>query len=144
MGVFFTSCTSAPPPTRPHELPDPTKEAWYQSTVSQLADLNRQAQASIAAGRLDEASAAIQKSQPLSTRLLGVSHPTLEAMEAASDSDHLYASMLLANQHQAWARMLFQKNLSRWKNWRPQTDETVRRRKLAEAGIAECDRLLAK
>jgi hypothetical protein len=35
--------------------------------------------------------------------------------------------------------MLFQKNLARWKNWKPQADDTMRRLRQAEAGIAECD-----
>lgn len=73
-------------------------------------------------------------------RLLAVPRPTLAAMEAASDLDDLYGRMLLANRHYGWARLLFQKNLARWKNWNPQTEESGRRRKLAESRMAECDR----
>jgi hypothetical protein len=65
-------------------------------------------------------------------------------MEAASDLDQLYGRMLLANHHYGWARLLFQKNLARWKNWTPQTPETARRSKLAASAIAECDRRLAE
>ena len=71
-------------------------------------------------------------------RLLDVQHPTLEAAEAASDLDDLYGRMLLSNHHYGWAQMMFQKNLSRWKHWDPQTEETARRLKLAESEIAEC------
>jgi hypothetical protein len=52
--------------------------------------------------------------------------------------------MLLANRHYGWARMFFQKNAARWKTWTPATDDTERRRKAAEAGIAECDRGMLK
>jgi hypothetical protein len=52
--------------------------------------------------------------------------------------------LLLANRHYGWARMFFQKNLARWTNWKPQTQDTVRRRKLAEERIAECDRQLTR
>jgi hypothetical protein len=73
-------------------------------------------------------------------RLLDVRQPTLGAAEAASDLDDLYGRMLLSNRHYEWAEFLFQKNRSRWKNWNPQTPETARRQKQAEAGIEECDR----
>ena len=78
------------------------------------------------------------------TRLLSVPRPTLAAVEAASGLDDLYGRMLLSNRHYGWARLLFQKNLARWTNWQPQTAETVRRRKLAESQIAECDRLMVE
>jgi hypothetical protein len=63
-------------------------------------------------------------------------------MEEASDLDDLYGRMLLANRHYGGARLLFQKNLARWKHWQPQTPETARRLKQAESAIAECDRHL--
>ena len=47
------------------------------------------------------------------------SRPPLEAMEAAADNENLYAGMLLANKNFGWARLSYQKNVSRWKNWRP-------------------------
>jgi hypothetical protein len=40
--------------------------------------------------------------------------------------------------------MLFQKNLARWKNQKPETAESLRRKKLALEGIAECDRLMGQ
>jgi hypothetical protein len=54
--------------------------------------------------------------------------------------DQLYGRMLLSNRHWGWARLQFQKNLSRWKHWTPQTADIERRIKEAEAGVAECDR----
>jgi hypothetical protein len=88
----------------------------------------------------DQAAAIITKGQPLIHRLLSVPRPTLAAMEAVSDLDHLYGQMLLGNRHYVWARVLFQKNLTRWTLWTPQTADTVRRAKIARAAIAECDR----
>ena len=86
----------------------------------------------------------ITRGQPLITKVLAAPHPTLAAMETASDLDQLYGRMLLANKNYGWERMQFQKNRSRWVNWRPQTEGTARRKKQAEAAIAECDRALAK
>jgi len=144
LAALLAACSSAPPPAVPQGHAEGSTDSWYQPAVAELKGLNQQARGAIAAGKQDDASAIIQKSQPLTTRLLAVTHPTLEAMEAASDSDQLYADMLLKNSHQGWARMLYQKNVARWKNWRPQTEETARRRKLAESGIAECDRQLTE
>jgi hypothetical protein len=50
--------------------------------------------------------------------------------------------MLLRNGHTGWARSTFQKNVIRWKTWKPQTPETDRRRKAAEEAVAECDKRL--
>jgi hypothetical protein len=119
---------------------DPSQEAWYRQATDQLAAANRQAEAAYKDGKRDEAAAIIQKSEPVATKLLSVSKPTLEAVTAAADLDDLYGQMLLSNRHYAWARLLFQKNLNRWKHWQPQTEETVRRYKLAESEIAECDK----
>ncbi len=106
--------------------------------------MNRQAQTLLAAGKSDEAAALITMAEPLENRLLAAPQPTLAAMEAASDRDDLYGRMLLANHNYGWARMTFQKNAVRWKIWKPQTAETVRRRKLAESAMDECDRLMAQ
>jgi len=102
--------------------------------------MNRQANDFFRAGKGDDAAAVIEKGQPIMKQLLAVSKPSLEAVEAASDLDDLYGRMLLSNRHYAWAQMLFQKNLSRWKHWEPQTDETARRFKQAQDEIAECSR----
>jgi hypothetical protein len=64
----------------------------------------------------------------------------LYAMNREADQDDLYGRMLFSNHHYGWARLLFQKNLSRWKHWQPQTPETARLLKQAESAIAECDR----
>jgi len=61
-------------------------------------------------------------------------------MQDASDLDDLYGQMLLSNRNYGWARLFFQKNLARWKNWKPQTPDTAARLKQAQDAIAECDR----
>ena len=133
--AFLASCEQAPAPPR-----DATKERWYRDGVEQLTFMNREADSAFAAGKSDQAAALIEKGQPLVARLLAVPNPTLEASVAASDLDDLYGRMLLSNRHYGWARLLFQKNLSRWKHWQPQTPETARRLQQAESAIAECDR----
>jgi hypothetical protein len=65
-------------------------------------------------------------------------------MEASSDLDDLYGRMLLSNKHYVWAQTFFQKNSARWKYWQPQTPDTDRRLKQAQAAIAECDRGMMK
>jgi hypothetical protein len=132
---FLTACES-----RPVEPADATQAAWYARTVKQVAAINREAESDFENGKPDQAAALIQEAQPLVARLLAVRHPNLAANEVASDLDQLYGKMLLSNRHWGWARLQFQKNLSRWKHWTPQTPDTQRRLKEAEAGMAECDR----
>ena len=133
--AFLASCEQAPAPPR-----DATKEPWYRDTVDRLTVMNREADSAFAGGKSDQAAALMEKGQPLVARLLAVPNPTLEAAIAASGLDDLYGRMLLSNRHYGWARLLFQKNLSRWKHWQPQTPETARLLKQAESAIAECDR----
>jgi hypothetical protein len=133
--AFLASCEQKPAPPR-----DATKEPWYRETVEKLTTMNREAASAFADGNSDQAAKLIEKGQPLVARLLAVPNPTLEAAIAASDLDDLYGRMLLSNRHYGWARLLFQKNLSRWKHWQPQTPETARLLKQAESAIAECDR----
>jgi hypothetical protein len=124
--------------------PDPTGEPAYLKAVEQLAALNRETADLLKQGRADEAAANITEGQPLQAQLLAAPRPTLPAMEAVSDLDELYARMLLSNHHDGWARMLFQKNIVRWKTWKPQTANTARRLKQAEEWVAQCDRILAR
>ena len=133
--ALLAGCERAPAPKL-----DATKEAWYGETVRQLAAMNRDAERFFSSGKPDEAAALIEKGQPLMSRLLTAPQPTLEATEAASDLEDLYGRMLLANRHYGWARLLFQKNLARWRTWRPRTAESARRLQQAESAIAECDR----
>jgi hypothetical protein len=133
--AFLASCEQTPAPPR-----DPTKEPWYRDAVERLTAMNREADSAFAAGKPDPAAALIEKGQPLVARLLAVPNPTFEAAVAASDLDNLYGRMLLSNRHYGFARLLFQKNLARWKHWQPQTPETARLLKQAESAIAECDR----
>jgi hypothetical protein len=108
--------------------------------VEQLATGNREAKTQLKSGKPDAAAAIIQSGERLASRLLSVPRPTLAAMQSASDLDDLYGRMLLSNRNYGWARLFFQKNLVRWKNWAPQSPETVAREKEAESAIAECDR----
>jgi hypothetical protein len=121
----------------PPSASDVTKEPWYNQSVQELTAITRQADDAFKAGKGDDAAALIQKGEPIKDRLLTASHPTLEAEIAASDLEDLYGRMLLSNHHYGWAQIMFQKNLSRWKHWEPQTDETRRRLKQAQDEIAE-------
>jgi hypothetical protein len=141
--AILAGCASAPPPAAPAKI-DVTQEAWYGNAVAQLAAMNLQALKLLERGKADDAAAIITAGEPWENRLLSAPRPTLPAMEAVSDLDELYGRMLLMNHNYGWARMMFQKNLARWRNWRPQTDETAGRRKAAEAAIAECDRRMAE
>lgn len=141
--LLFVMLACAPPP-QPVEQPkpDPTAEAWYAPATVQLTSMARDAEAAFQAGRTQDASKIITDSQPLSNRLLAAPHPTLAAMEAASDLDDLYGRMLMADKRYGWARLQFQKNITRWKYWQPHTEESARRLKQAQDAIAECDRKL--
>jgi hypothetical protein len=141
--VLLTACAPSPEPVAPAKR-DPTTERWYGQTVEELAGMNRQANEFFHKGKPDEAAALIEKGEPLSSRLLSVPQPTLAATEAASDLDQLYGQMLFSNRNYGWARLLFQKNVARWKHWMPQTPETARRLKQAESAIAECDRRIGE
>ena len=130
----------SPAPVRPKAKPDPVSEPWYSQTVEQLTAMDREAEGALHNGGPDRAAAIITSGQPLIHRLLSVPYPTLSAMEAVSDLDQLYGRMLLGNRHYVWARVLFQKNETRWRSWAPQTRETLRRLKMARSAVAECDR----
>jgi hypothetical protein len=123
--------------------PDPATEDWYGESVQELTELNRRAAALFQGGKVDEAAAVVTKGQPLADRLLQAPRPTLAAMEAASDLDDVYGRILLANHNAGWARLVFQKNVVRWKGWKPQTPDAQRRLKKANAAIADCDRAIA-
>jgi hypothetical protein len=144
MLVLLVSCGPSRQPEAKPAPPDPTREAWYGETVQQLSKLNAEAEQLFRRGKQDEAAALIREAEPLSKRLLGVPRPTLEAVVAASDLDDLYGRMLLSNRHYGWARMQFQKNVARWKNWRPVSEESAKRLAAAEAAVAECDRRLSQ
>lgn len=134
------STPSAPAKASTHDM---TEEAWYGRSVGELEALNRDAESAFRGGKSDRAAALIQQGEPIRDRILSTPRPTTAAAEAASDMDDLYGRMLLANRHYGWARLLFQKNLARWKHWTPRTPESARRLQQAESEIAECDRRLA-
>jgi hypothetical protein len=137
-------CLSACGPAPVQPPADPSTDASYARSVQQLIALNRNAEGLFQKGNQDAASALILKGEPIATRLLAAPRPTVEAMEAASDLDQLYGRMLLANRNYGWARLQFQKNEARWKNWKPQTPETEKRLQAARAAIAECDRKMTE
>jgi hypothetical protein len=143
--LLLAACATAPAPAPVAKVAvDPVTEGWYAPATAELAAMNRQARKLLQDGKSDQAAALITKGQALAGRLLAAPRPTLAAMEAASDLDQMYAEMLLANRNYGWARLAFQKNVSRWKTWRPQTEDTERRLKLARDGIAECDRRIGQ
>ena len=141
--ALFIGCGSPPAPLdRPQ--PDPTIERWYVQGVIELANVNREAKTSFQTGKSDAAAELVMRGESLSSRLLSVPRPTLAATEAASDLDQLYGQMFFSNRNYGWARLLYQKNLARWKYWKPQTPDTVRRLKQARSAIAECDRRMSE
>jgi len=127
-------------PSAPAPEHDVTTDAWYGQTLKQLTEMNRTAKQDFEGGKPDEASALIEKGEPMATQLLAVPRPTLAAMVAAHDVDFLYGRMLLSNRHYEWARLMFQKCAARWKYWKPETPDTLRRMAEANAAIDECDR----
>ena len=136
----ISGCGDAQPP---ETQPNPAADAAYGQKVQQLAETTHAAEISFQRKKPDEAAALIEKAEPLSSEVLAVPRPSLAAMEAASDLDDLYGRMLLSNRHYEWALFLFQKCLARWKYWQPQTEDTARRLRRAEAEIEECQRLIA-
>jgi len=143
VAVLLAGCGASPPPSGSVKS-DPTQEAWYSKAVEQLTAMDRQARILLDGGKADAAASIITDGEPWVTRLLAVPRPTLAAMQAASDLDDLYGRMLLMNRNYGWARIMFQKNLARWKTWRPQTEDTERRRKAAADAIDECDRRMSE
>jgi hypothetical protein len=129
-----------PAPTAQTPKADPTTEAWYAPSTERLANLDRTAAQFLQAGRTQEAAAIVTSAESLQSRLLAAPRPTLAAMEAIADLDHIYGRLLISNGYYGEARLLFQKNVTRWKTWKPQTPDTGRRLQEANADIAECDR----
>jgi len=121
---------------------DPVTEEWYGQAVNDLAGINRAAEKLFAAAKVDDAGSLVSKGQEVEKRLLAAPRPTLAAMEASSDLDDLYGRILMANHNVGWARLVYQKNMVRWTNWKPESPDTERRKKQARAGLAECDRQL--
>jgi len=140
--LLLNNCGPAAAPAPTAHVDDETKSVAYREALAQLAAMNREAEAAYKSGKADEAAKIMEEEKPLVARVLSPPRPALEAMEAASDLDQLYGTMLLNNRHYGWARVMFQGNLARWKHWRPVTVESTRRMKEADAAIAECDKHL--
>lgn len=137
--VLLAACGPSAPTSQAPKA-DPTSEAWYAQSTERLTKMDRSAENLFQAGRKDEAAAIVTGAESLQTRLLAAPRPTLEAMEAIADLDRIYGKLLVSNGFFGEARLLFQKNITRWKVWKPQTPETERRLKEANSDIAECDR----
>ncbi|HLI83866.1 MAG TPA: hypothetical protein VKV17_08105 [Bryobacteraceae bacterium] len=138
----LAGCSSASAPKQPE--PDATAQPWYGDAVRQLESMNGKARELLARHKSDEAARVITAAEAWANRVIGVPHPTLAAMEAASELDEMYGRMLLENRNYGWARMMFQKNLARWRTWQPRTGETLEHLKTAEQEIAECDRRMTE
>lgn len=121
---------------------DPMQNESYRDALAQLLKWNAEATAHWKKGEKDLAAAALKQAQPLAKELLDARRPPREAFEAVSDFDQLYAAVLLANGHTVWARQIYMTNAVRWRNWKPETEDTRRRRDEAEQGVAEADRKL--
>ena len=137
--LTLVSCAPTPPTARPAKK-EVTASPRYGADVAALTALDRKAEALFRNQKPDDAAALIQQGEPIAKRLLAAPRPTLKAAEAASDLDDLYGRMLLSNRNYGWARLMFQKNLARWKHWEPHTPETEIRAQRAQSAIAECDR----
>ena len=141
LAILLTAACSAPPPRgAAAPPPDPTKEPWYAETTAQMAAMADDAESDFRRNRVNEAAAIVERCRPLMDRLLSAPQPTLAAMQAVSDVDQLYGEMLLLNGHYTWARDCFQKNLVRWKSWKPASSDSLRRMDLALSRISECER----
>jgi hypothetical protein len=136
--ILLDGCGPSTPAVAPKV--DPTTEAWYPQTTERLANMDRAAEQLLQSGRSQEAAAIVTSGQSLQNRLLAAPRPTLQAMEAVADLDRIYGRMLVSNGYFGEARLLFQKNVTRWKTWKPPTPDTERRLNEANSDIAECDR----
>jgi hypothetical protein len=136
--VLLAGCGPSAPAQAPEV--DPTTEAWYSQTTERLTKMDRTADQLFQTGHPQEAAAIVTSGESLQTRLLAAPRPTLAAMEAVADLDRIYGRLLVSNGYFGSARLLFQKNVTRWKTWKPQTPETERRLQEAHSDIAECDR----
>jgi hypothetical protein len=135
--AILSGCGGGEPPA-PAAPPDETTEPWYAKTVARVSDATKQATDAFEHGKPDDAASLITQAEPQASQLLAVLHPTLEATIAAADLDALYARMLFSNHHYEWAQFLYQKNVARWKYWKPQTPDTEARQKKAVAQVEEC------
>ena len=136
--VLLAGCGPSAPAQAPKA--DPTAESWYPQATERLTGMDRAAEQLFQNGRTQEAAGIVTSAQSLQNRLLAATRPTLAAMEAIADLDRIYGRLLLSNGYFGSARLLFQKNVTRWKTWKPPTPETERRLQEANSDIAECDR----
>ena len=141
--LFLLAACGAPAPQKKAPV-EPSKESWYQPAIEELRSVNAAIARFADAGEYDKAARAIIHGQELEAKLLSSSHPPLEAAIAVSDLEDIYGRMMLAQKKYGWARLVFQKNLARWKYWRPITDDSQARMERARQQIIECDRGIEK
>jgi hypothetical protein len=135
--AILSGCGAEPPAAAPPQQ-DETTLPWYTETVARVTAATKQATDAFEHGKPDDASSLILQAEPQVSQLLAVLHPTLEATIAAADLDALYARMLFSSRHYEWAQFLYQKNVARWKYWKPLTPDTERRMKEAQAQVEAC------
>lgn len=141
--LLFALCACTPSDVPVLAPPaDPMQKASYREALDQLRHWNAEALAHWQKGEKPLAAAALKQAQPLTKQLLDARRPPREVFEAVSDFDQLYAAVLLSNGHTAWARQIYMTNVVRWRNWKPETEDTRRRRREAELGVAEADKKL--
>jgi len=137
--LIYAGWGAAPAPPKP-KVAAALTGSQYEAIVAELAGKAHEAEKLYAEGKAAEAGALVQDGEKLATKVMSVPRPTLAATEAASDIDHLYGRMLAARHEYGWARLQFQKNLARWKYWKPPTEESARRIQQARDAIADCDK----
>ena len=137
VGLSLVAC--APPPPKPAPKAGEKPEG-YDAAVRRLADMVNVGNQFFANGRPDDASRVISDGLLMQNQILSVPQLDLAGTVAVSDLDDLYGRMLLASRHYGDARLLFQKNLARWRMWKPQNEESAKQLKHAQDQIAECDK----
>lgn len=138
--LLLSACAQKPAPSAVEAHPE--REAAYAADTERLARVVQEADQFLARERRDLAATKVEEGKMIAARLLAAPHPTLAAMTVVSDLDHVYGRMLFTNRHLGWARITFQQDAARWRNWSPQTAETEKRRRVANEWMLKCDRAL--
>jgi hypothetical protein len=92
-----------------------TRHPGYSEIGARLTALDRKAEVLFRAHKQDEAAALIHQGEHLAKQLLSVPRPSLEATEAGSDPDDLYARMLLSKSALWLGKAAVSKNVARWR-----------------------------
>lgn len=138
LALLLVGCSQPAPRSQPQA--NGAKPSGYDDAVARLASMNKDANALNDQDRQDAAAKVIADAELIANQIQSVPEPDLPALEALTDLDDLYGRMLLKNRHYGEARLLFQKNLARWKFSKVSPEESARRLKQANDEIAECDK----